>query len=455
MATVTNTNKQITSEYQPPHDIEAEMSLLGSVILDNSVLADIHRLISPESFYHSYHQVIYEILVKFHLDEHRAIDVVILKDELSQKGLLEKVGGIDYLTSLMESVPSSANADYYARIVWEKYILRSIMLTCHQILRQAVQPNVKSNDLLNEAQRMIFDIARRKELEKSNQIKDILDDVFKNRIMESFDRKTRLLGMPTGLIELDDLLSGLQGGQLIIVAGRPGTGKSSFALKLLDQISLKENKPAAIFTLEVTDQQLVQNLLCAHSQVNSQHLRKGMIDDEAKNHLLLAAGAFRESPIFIDDSSELSPQDLRFKARRLKADYDIQILIVDYLQLMQLKGAESRQIEIASISFALKSLAKELNIPVVAMAQLSRAAEQRDTKHPRPRLSDLRESGAIEQDADVVLLLYREELYDSNNPAVHNICEVEIAKQRNGPIGRVKVTFLQEYTRFENFHQEQ
>ncbi|MEK7448258.1 MAG: replicative DNA helicase, partial [Planctomycetota bacterium] len=393
---------------------------------------------------------IYDIIVKFHLDERRSVDVVILKDELTKRGLLEKVGGIDYLTSLMESVPSAANAVYYARIIREKYILRTVMLTCHQILRSAAQPDVHSDSLLNEAQKLIFDVARQKETEKSVKIQDILDGVFKNRIMEAFDRKSQLMGLSTGLYELDDRLGGLQGGQLIIVAGRPGMGKSSLSLKLLEQTGLVESKPVVIFTLEVTDQQVVQNLLCSHSRVNSHNLRKGLIDDEAKNRLLMAAGQFREKPIFIDDSSGLSPQDLRFKARRLKADYDIQLLIVDYLQLMRVENAESRQIEIATISYALKSLAKELDIPVVAMAQLSREAEKRDAKHPRPRLSDLRESGAIEQDADVVLMLYRDELYNEPTQETANICEIRIEKQRNGPTGEFKTTYLAEYTRFEN-----
>lgn len=441
-------------DYQHPHDLEAEGCLLGSLLLDNSVIADIHELIKKDCFYNSHHQLIYEAILKLY-DERVPVDEVTLKNELEKRGpnILEKIGGASYLITLSESVPSAGNAIYYAKIIREKYIQRRVMEACYNILHEASQSSQSSEVLLDKAEQVIFDVARQKEIVESIRIPDILRDVYE-RITLAHERKGRLSGLPTGLIELDNLLGGLQAGQFIVVAGRPGSGKSSFALRLLEESGLKEKKPIILFTMEVTSQQVVQNLLCSHAHVNSHLLRRGAISNEDIQKLLTAANAFHTTPILVDDSVALTPFDLRTKARRLKSDYDIQLVIVDYLQLMMMKDADNREREIATISYSLKNLAKELNIPVVAMAQLSRAAEHREPKQSKPKLSDLRESGAIEQDADVVLLLYRDELHNPDSEH-QNICEIHIAKQRNGPTGMVKVSFLKEFTRFENLYREE
>jgi replicative DNA helicase len=442
-------------DFQPQYDLEAETGLLGSIILDDSIVASVHEVLDKEYFYNSNHQIIYAAMLKLY-DERSPIDLVTLKSELEKRGdgLFDKVGGLDYLTNLVESVSSTANSNYYAKLIREKYILRAIMLGCNEILRETSQSTADSEYLLDKAQHIIFEVAQKKEAIKMIHIKDILTETFEKHIMTVHDRKGRLSGLSTGLAELDDTLGGLRGGQLIVVAGRPGSGKSSFGLRLLEQTGLVEKKAAVIYTLEVTSQEVVTNLLCCHARVDSQKLRRGLISAEEIQELMLSAGQFEKSNIFIDDSTALTPFDLRSRARRLKADHDIQLILVDYLQLMMMKDADSREREIAQISYSLKSLAKELGIPVVAMAQLSRAPEHREAKQPKPRLSDLRESGAIEQDADVVLLLYRDELYNPNSEK-KNICEIIIAKQRNGPTNTFEVQFQKEYTRFETLYKEE
>jgi replicative DNA helicase len=455
MPTNTVTNSATGHEFQPQYDLEAETGLLGSIILDDSIVAGIHEVLDKEYFYNTNHQIIYDAMLKLY-DERSPIDLVTLKSELEKRGdgLFDKIGGLDYLTNLVESVSSTANSIYYAKLIREKYILRAVMLGCNEILRETAQSTADSEYLLDKAQRIIFEVAQKKEAIKMIHIKDILTETFEKHIMTVHDRKGRLSGLSTGIAELDDTLGGLRGGQLIVVAGRPGTGKSSFGLRLLEQTGLVEKKAAILYTLEVTSQEVVTNLLCCHARVNSQSLRKGLVSAEEIQELMLSAGQFEKADIFIDDSTALTPFDLRSRARRLKADHDIQLILVDYLQLMMMKDADSREREIAQISYSLKSLAKELNIPVVAMAQLSRSPEHREPKQPKPRLSDLRESGTIEQDADVVLLLYRDELYNPNSEK-KNICEINIAKQRNGPTNTFEVQFQKEYTRFENLYKEE
>lgn len=450
----TQANSNTLPEYPPRFDLEAETGLLGSILLDDSVIGEVYQILEKDHFYNTNHKILYEAMLNLY-DERMPIDMVTLKNELEKKGseLFEKVGGLDYLTTLVESVSSPSNAAYYARLIREKYILRSITEGCYEILRDACQTTTESESLLDKAQQIIFEVAQKKESLKTIHIKDILKDTFESHIMTIHDRRGRLNGLPTGLTEVDDLLGGLQGGQFIVVAGRPGTGKSSFGLRLMEQVGLIEKKPLVMFTLEVTSQQVVQNLLCSHNRLDGQKLRRGFVTAEEIQQLLISAGEFEKTNILIDDSSALTPFDLRTRCRRLKADNDIQLIIVDYLQLMMIKDAEKREREIAAISFSLKSLAKELNVPVVAMAQLSRAPEQRDVRQPKPRLSDLRESGAIEQDADIVILLYREELYNQS-PENENLCDIIVAKNRNGPTSNIKVLFLKQFTRFENYHKE-
>lgn len=441
-------------DYQQPYDLEAEMSLLGSILLDNSILGEVLQTVNKESFYQTSHKFIFVTMVRLY-DKRNPIDLVTLKDDLIRQGLLEGMGGIDYLTTIINTVPSATNAFHYAKIVREKYLLRHIMLLSHQLLREASQSSVDSEMLLDRAQREIFDLVRKAGLGKEIKISEILKETF-DKIIEYRDRKTRVSGLPSGLNELDDEIGGLHPGQFVVVAGRPSMGKSSFALRLLEQVGLVENKPVCLYTLEVTKEQVVQNLLCSTARVNAQKLRSGFVSDEEIQRLMLTAAKYDPTNIFIDDTVDVSILELKARTRRLKLDHDIQLLIVDYLQLMRIKERqpESRQVEVAFISQSLKNLAKELNIPVVAISQLSRETERREPKNPRPRLSDIRESGAIEQDADVVLLLYREELYRST-PENTNVCEIHIAKQRNGPSGKtIEVAFIKEYTRFDNLFRE-
>ncbi|MFC1524803.1 replicative DNA helicase [Planctomycetota bacterium] len=443
-----------SQDYQQPYDLEAEMSLLGSILLDNSILGEILQTVNKESFYQTSHKFIFVTMVRLY-DKRNPIDLVTVKDDLIRQGLLEGMGGIDYLTTLINTVPSATNALHYAKIIREKYLLRHIMLLSHQLLREASQSAVDSEMLLDRAQREIFDLVRKSGLGKEIKISEILKETF-DKIIEYRDRKNRLSGLPTGLNDLDDEIGGLHPGQFVVVAGRPSMGKSSFALRLLEQVGLVENKPVCLYTLEVTKEQVVQNLLCSTARVNAQKLRSGFVSDEEIQRLMLTAAKYDPTNIFIDDTVDVSVLELKARTRRLKLDHDIQLLIVDYLQLMRIKErqSESRQVEVAFISQSLKNLAKELNISVVAISQLSRETERREPKNPRPRMSDLRESGAIEQDADVVLLLYREALYRST-PENDNLCEINIAKQRNGPAGKnIEVTFLKEYTRFDNLFRE-
>ena len=456
MATETTQSIKNTAagDFQYPYDLNAESALLGSLILDNNQLGDVSEIIKSGHFYHLPHKLIFETMVELY-DLRRAFDVVILKDELLKKGNLDKAGGIENIVSILESVPTASNATFYAEIIREKYILRELINLSNNILQRSSRGEVESERLLEEAQKNIFELAQEKDKSEVISIKQIVKDVF-NQIR---DKAERVTGLTTGLTGVDNLTGGLHPSQLIIVAGRPGSGKSSFALRLLDDIAIRGKKPVVLYTLEVTAEQIVKNLLCSTARINSNDLRGGFLSEENRRHLLDACGGLEDSPIFIDDTSGLSVFELRNRSRRLKGQHDIQLIIVDYLQLMRWEDADNREREIAYISSSLKGLAKELDIPVVAMAQLSREAEKheptRNKKHPRPRLSDLRESGAIEQDADVVLLLYRDEMYNQDDENAKNKCEINIGKQRNGPSGEtVSVAFLKEFYRFEDLTQE-
>jgi replicative DNA helicase len=452
MATQTITQSRsngMINDFQYPQDKEAESALLGSLILDNSQIGEVADILKPEYFYQQTYRLIYETMIELY-DRRVPFDTVILKNELLKKGNLDKVGGIENIVAILESVPTASNATYYAEIIREKHILRRVIVISNDILKKSATGQTDSETLLEEAQKSIFQIAQEKDKAEIVSIRDVVKEVFS----QIRDKGKKVTGLPYGLSKLEEFTGGMHPAQFIVVAGRPGSGKSSFALKLTEEIALKENKPVVLYTLEVTAEQIVKNLLCCTARINSSKFRSGILSEEEKKYLLDVCGYWREAPVFIDDTSALSVFELKNRSRRLKHQYDIQLIIVDYLQLMRWEEAEYREREIAYISASLKGLAKELNIPVVAMAQLSRDPEKRplSAKHPRPRLSDLRESGAIEQDADVVLLLYRDEMYNRDDTSVVNICEIDIAKQRNGPAGGkpIKVTFLKEYYRFEN-----
>ncbi|MBI4713346.1 MAG: replicative DNA helicase [Planctomycetes bacterium] len=444
-------------DYQQPYDPEAETALLGALILNNEPLGDIAEIIKPRSFYDTRHHLIFETMLSLY-DRRQPFDAVTLKDELLKKGYLDKIGGVEAIMALAESVPTTSNALYYANIIREKYVLREITNVCNEILRKASEGKSDSDRLLDEAERMILDIAQQKEMGESRDIKGILK-IVSDQIDEFMKRKGGVTGLATGLTVLDRMIGGMQPSQFIIVAGRPSMGKSSFALLLLEQIGLVQQKPVALFTLEDTANQVVQRLICMHSRIKSTDLRGGFISEEEHSRILLACGAFNETKIFIDDTSGLSVFELRNRVRRLKSQHDIQLVIIDYLQLMRWEDASNREREIAYISSSIKGLAKELKIPIVALAQLSRETERRATAlkvdTTEPRISDLRESGALEQDADVILLLHRN-IYrtktedESGESKEDNTCKLIIGKQRNGPTGPFKVAFLREYFRFDN-----
>ncbi|HEY3225426.1 MAG TPA: replicative DNA helicase [Planctomycetota bacterium] len=429
----------------PPHSVEAEMAVLGSMMLDADSAGEVIELIDAEAFYRRPHRLIFEALIDLFLTQ-RKLDLVTLKAELERRGTIDDAGGIEYCESLVVQVPTSAHAAEYARIVREKAILRQLIGTCTAIVREAGEGGEDPDKLLDKAQALIFDVAAKRGAQPVENLSEILKRTFQ-QIADIHDRKARLLGLATGFYELDDLLSGLQPSHLYIVAGRPSMGKTSLAMKIAENVAVDLKKPALFFSLEMAGAQIAQQMLCSHCRVDSHRLRSGMLSESEYQKLVLGSGALSEAQILIDDSAELSILEVRARARRQKAEHpELGLIIVDYLQKMHAK-AESREREIAMISSQLKSLAKELEIPVVCLAQLNRRPEGREGN--RPQLSDLRESGAIEQDADVVMLLYREDYYNPDTDQ-KNTCEVVVAKNRTGPTETVKLAFIKEYTRFEN-----
>ena len=426
----------------PPHNLEAEACVLGCMLLDRDVVADALQHLDPDSFYNTDHRRIFEILVGLY-DRGSAIDPVVVREEISKRGLDEQLGDVEFLTSLTDAVPSAAHAEHYARIVRDKAIQRRIIHVCSVVMKESYDDQDDSEALLDRAEQRFFEITQRRGEHDPVVIGDVLKHTFE--LIDNM-RENRLTGLDSGFYHLNDHTSGLHPSELIVLAGRPSMGKTTFALSILRHMAVENKQAAALFSLEMTADQIAQNLLCNHARVSMQKLRRGFLNKEEVRRLMLAAGTLSEAQIHIDESPSLTLMELRAKARRLKMKHDIQIICVDYLQLMETRTAENRQQEIATISRGLKSLARELNVPVIAISQLSRAAEQREGH--KPRLSDLRESGSIEQDADVVLLLYREEYYsDGTRPGE---ADVIIAKQRNGPTGEFAVAFLGEFLRFEN-----
>ncbi len=430
----------------PPQNLEAEMSVLGSMMMEEEAIARAIEFLDKDSFYHEAHKKIFSAMLDLY-EKSAAVDLVTFTEELRKRDDLEKVGGAAYLTSLINSVPTSANIEHYARIVKEKSILRSLINTATQIITESYEDRQDVDFFLDKVESRIFDISESKLRQDFVPIRDLIHDSIE--LAESLTQKKQLVtGVPTGFIDFDTKTSGLQPSDLIIIAGRPSMGKSSLAINVALHVGVEKKIPLAFFSLETSKEQLVQRMLCSMARVDALKLRTGFLSSSAFSDLTLAAGLVREAPIFIDDTPGMSALELRAKARRLKSREDIGLIIIDYLQLMQgRRRAENRQQEISEISRSLKSLARELKVPVVALSQLSRAVEQREDH--RPRLADLRESGAIEQDADVVTLLLREEYYTPDkNPGE---AEVNIAKQRNGPVGSFKLTFRQECTRFEDY----
>lgn len=430
----------------PPQNIEAEKSVLGSMLIDDEAIGLAIEALSSEWFYEISHQKIYQSIVSLY-NSRKKVDLITLSDKLKSDGELESIGGVTYLSSLIDFVSTSANIEHYAQIVKEKGILRKLIRNSTQIISDSYEAKGNVEDIVDSAEKLIFEIANLKQKQQSFHIKDLVKDSIET-LDKLYQRKEHITGVPSGFTKFDSMTSGLQRSDLIILAGRPSMGKSALAVSIAATVGIKNKKAVALFSLEMSKEQMVQRLLCMEARVDAHKVRSGFLAASDWPKLTAAAGKLSDSAIFIDDTPAISALELRAKARRLKANYDIQLIVLDYLQLMRGNShSDNRQQEISEISRSIKALARELDVPVIALSQLSRAVESRQDK--RPQLSDLRESGAIEQDADLVVLLMREEYY---NPTEENkgVADVIIAKQRNGPVGTVKLAFLKEYMTFEN-----
>ena len=436
----------------PPQHIEAEESLLSAILVDNTALLEVVETLAPSDFYRTAHQKIFAAMSDL-FNRGEPVDVVTLNNNLKEKGQLEAVGGPVYLARLLDAVPLAVNAQHYARIVHDKAVLRRLIEKANAITKRCFQEQGGADDIIDFAEASIFEVTEKKARQAFYPLSKLIDSNI-DFLEEKQKNKSLVTGVPTGFSHLDNLTSGLQNSDLIILAARPSMGKTALALNIARNAAVDAGVPVAIFSLEMSKEQLSLRLLCAEARIDSSRLRSGFFSMEDWERLTDAAGVLSAAPIFIDDSPSLSAMEVRAKARRLKMDKNIGLIIIDYLQLMQARGsAERRDLEISEISRSLKALAKEINLPVVALSQLNRMLEQRNDR--RPRLSDLRESGALEQDADVVAFIYRDEVYnkEENNPH-KGTAEIILAKQRNGPTGEVLLTFLTVYTRFENMAPE-
>jgi len=431
----------------PPQSIEAEQSVLGCMLLDKEVIPVITEILKSEDFYREDHREIYEAILDL-FESASPVDLITVAEQLKHRGTLDKVGGLEYLTNMATAVPTTANARHYAKIVEEKSILRKLIKTSSEIINLGYEASDEVSIILDRAEKGIFDILQKRNNQGFAHIKDVLVDAF-NKLEELYNNKGYVTGVPTGFTDLDYKTAGFQNSDLILIAARPAMGKTSFALNIAQYAAIHEKIPVAIFSLEMSKEQLVNRILCSEVMINSQKMRVGKLDDSDWQKMAKALGPLSEAPIFIDDTPGASVMELRAKCRRLKLEKNLGLIVIDYLQLMQGRGrAENRQQEVAEISRSLKILAKEINVPVITLSQLSRAPESRSDH--RPMLSDLRESGAIEQDADMVLFLYRDDYYNPDTDK-QNIAEVIIAKNRHGPTGVVELRWFGEYTKFANY----
>jgi len=437
----------------PPQNIEAEESILSAILIDNDALLDVIEALGPEDFYRTAHQKIYEAITDL-FDKAEPVDLVTLANKLKEKGQLEVVGGASYLARLVDTVPLAVNARHYAKIVHDKASLRRLIEKANAIVKRCFEERGEAEDVIDFAESAVFELSEQKARQSFYPLsKIILGNI--ETLEENQGNRSLVTGVPTGFNQLDNLTSGLQNSDLIILAARPSMGKTALALNIARNAAVDGNIPVAVFSLEMSKEQLSLRMLCSEARIDSSRLRGGFFSMEDWHRLTDAAGILSESPIYIDDSPSLSAMEIRAKARRLKMDKNIGLIIIDYLQLMQGRSsAERRDLEISEISRGLKALAKELELPVMALSQLNRMLEQRTDK--RPRLSDLRESGALEQDADVVAFIYRDEVYnkEDDNPR-RGTAEIILSKQRNGPTGDVFLSFLNSFTRFENLASEE
>ena len=430
----------------PPHDIDAEQAVLGSMLTDKDAVNAAIETLKEDAFYREDNRAIYQAIVNLY-SKSEPIDIITLKDELESMDKFEQVGGFEYLASLPDKVPTTANVQKYIKIVEEKSILRNLIKTANEIIELGYDPAEDVEDIMDGAEKKIFDIMQSKNQKGYTPIKDVLVESF-TKLEELYNRKQHITGVPTGFSELDYKTAGLHGSELILVAARPAMGKTAFALNLATNAALRGNAPVAIFSLEMSKDQLVNRILCSEAMVDSNKVRTGKLGEDDWVKLAGAIGPLSEAEMYIDDTPGISVMEIRTKCRKLKMEKNIGLVVIDYLQLVQgNKRTASREQEISEISRSLKIFAKEINVPVIALSQLSRAVEQRPDH--RPMLSDLRESGAIEQDADIVMFLYRDDYYNKESEK-KDIAEVIIAKQRGGQTGTVELLWMGQYTKFVN-----
>ncbi len=432
----------------PPQNLEAEQCVLGSVLLQQNALGKALETVTPDDFYREAHKSIFNAMAAL-FEKNEPQDLITVTNHLSDHNKLEEVGGPAYLASLTDIVPVASNIAYYAKIVREKSILRQLIQTTSDIASRCFEEQDDIDSLLDEVEQTIFEISSSKSSQAFHPINKVVTETFKS-IEKLFERKELVTGVPTGFDELDRMTAGLQPSDLIILAGRPSMGKTALAMNIAQNTAIMHKTPVGVFSLEMSKEQLGMRLLCSVSKVDSHRLRTGFLKDQDWPKLTRAAGILSESKLFIDDTPAISVLEMRAKARRLKIEHNLGLVVVDYLQLMRGRSSsERREQEISEISRSLKAMAKELQVPVIALSQLNRSLENRPNK--RPQLSDLRESGAIEQDADVICFIYRDEVYNKaeDNPR-RGIAEVIIGKQRNGPTGTIELTFLDKFTTFEN-----
>ena len=435
----------------PPQNIEAEQSILSAILIDNNTLPQALEILSEKDFYREAHKKIFSAMAGL-FERNEPADLITITNSLKEKGQLESTGGASYLAELVDTIPMATNVAHYAKIIREKATLRNLIERATSITSRCFEDRGDVDDILDFAERSIFDISEDKVRPAFYPLADILTDTYK-AIEDAVANKVLVTGVPTGYRELDQKTSGLQPGDLIVIAGRPGMGKTALALNIAQNAGMGTGKPVGIFSLEMSKEQLSLRMLSAEARIDSSKMRGGFLSGSDLARITRAAGTLYDLPLYIDDSPAISVLEIRAKARRMKMEKDLGLIIIDYLQLMRGRSsAERRELEISEISRSLKALAKEIKIPVVALSQLNRKVEERSNK--RPVLSDLRESGAIEQDADVIMFIYRDEIYNKKEGEPDRTAEVNVAKQRNGPTGTVKLAFLEYCTRFEDLAPE-
>jgi len=443
----------ISLERTLPHNLEAERSILGAILLDDKAVLAIFETLKPQDFYLDSHRRVFDHMLRL-MDSSRPIDLVTLKDELQRASELESVGGAAYLASLTDGLPRALNIEFYAAIVKEKSTLRRLIQLSNETMARSYQDEEEAEGILQDVEKTIFDIVSQQFHSGFFPVTPIVSHVFK-QIEELSNKKTTVTGLETGFVDLDRMTAGLHPSDLIIVAARPGLGKTSLCLNIAEHVAIRKHKSVGIFSLEMSKEQLVKRLLCSEARIDAHRINTGYLNREDWQRLSRASGDLSETKIFIDDSASVKIPELRSKARRLSLEHGLDLIIVDYLQLMSgsTQRYENRTQEISQISRGLKGIAKELAVPLIAVSQLSRAIESRTGEHRRPQLSDLRESGSIEQDADLVLFIYREDMV---NPSEENngLAELILSKQRNGPTGTVQLAFSKQFTKFDNLYQE-